>query len=116
MTKQHSPRIHPAAKMHAEEYADGKIGRREFLTRATALGLAATTAYGLIGASAPAQAAAHAQMGGTLRIQMLVKAMKEPRAYDWSEIGNLSRGFLEYLVEYNADGTFRGERPGAIVP
>ncbi len=108
MTKNNPSRIHPAARMHADEFRQGKIDRREFLTRATALGVASTTAYGLIGATAPVQAAAHAQEGGTLRIQMLVKAMKEPRTYDWSEIGNQSRGFLEYLVEYNADGTFRG--------
>ena len=94
--------------MHADEHRDGKISRREFLTRATALGLTSTAAYGLIGASQPARAAAHAQQGGTLRIQTLVKAMKEPRSYDWSEVGNQSRGILEYLVEYNADGTFRG--------
>ena len=100
--------VHPAALMHADEHRDGKISRREFLTRATALGLTSTAAYGLIGASQPARAAAHAQQGGTLRIQTLVKAMKEPRSYDWSEVGNQSRGILEYLVEYNADGTFRG--------
>ena len=99
---------HPAALMHADEYREGKISRREFLTRATAMGVSAAAAYGLIGASQPAQAAAHAQQGGTLRIQTLVKAMKEPRSYDWSEVGNQSRGILEYLVEYNADGTFRG--------
>ncbi len=101
-------RIHPAAKMHAQEYQAGKLSRREFLTRATALGVASTTAYGMIGLKQPARAAAHIQSGGTLRIQQSVKAMKDPRSYDWSEIGNQSRGFLEYLVEYNADGTFRG--------
>lgn len=100
--------VHPVALMHAEEYKDGKLSRREFLTRATSLGLTATAAYGLIGATAPAQAAGHARMGGTLRIQTLVKAMKEPRSYDWSEPGNQSRGIIEYLVEYNSDGSFRG--------
>lgn len=33
-------RVHPAAVMHAEEYREGKISRREFLTRTTALGVA----------------------------------------------------------------------------
>ncbi len=37
--------IHPAAQMHAQEYKDGKLSRREFLTRATALGVSATAAY-----------------------------------------------------------------------
>lgn len=101
--------VHWAAEMHAREYREGKLSRREFLTRATMLGVTATAAYGMIGLQAPARAdtgTAIAQ-GGTLRIQQSVKAMKDPRAYDWSEIGNQSRGFLEYLVEYNADGSFR---------
>ena len=100
-------RIHPAAYMHAEEYREGKISRREFLTRATALGVATSAAYGLIGASAPVQASSHAKMGGTMRIQMEVRALKEPRVYDWSQIANYTRGTLEYLVEYNNDGSFK---------
>ncbi|MYK32337.1 MAG: ABC transporter substrate-binding protein [Boseongicola sp. SB0670_bin_30] len=100
-------RIHPAALMHADEYREGKISRREFLTRATALGVATSAAYGLIGASAPVQASSHAKMGGTMRIQMEVRALKEPRVYDWSQIANYTRGTLEYLVEYNNDGSFK---------
>ena len=100
-------RIHPAALMHAEEYREGKISRREFLTRATALGVATSAAYGLIGASAPVQASSHAMMGGTMRIQMEVRALKAPRVYDWSQIANYTRGTLEYLVEYNNDGSFK---------
>ena len=101
-----SEAVHPAALMHADEYRDGKISRREFLTRATALGVASATAYGLIGASAPARAGGHAQMGGTLRIQQAVRPLKDPRTWDWSQIANYARGTLEYLVEYNNDGTF----------
>ena len=106
MTNNTVSRVHPAARMHADEYRAGKISRREFLTRATALGVTATTAYGLIGASAPARAAGHAQMGGTLRIQQEVRGLKDPRTYDWSQIANYTRGTLEYLVEYNNDGSF----------
>jgi peptide/nickel transport system substrate-binding protein len=101
-------RVHPAAVMHAEEYREGKISRREFITRATALGVATTAAYGLIGASAPVMAAGHAQMGGTLRFQMNVIALKDPRIFDFSELSHVCRGWLDYLVEYNKDGTFRG--------
>ena len=99
-------KVHPAALTHADEYRAGKLSRREFLTRATALGVASATAYGLIGASAPARAAGHAKMGGTLRIQQEVRGLKDPRVYDWSQIANYTRGTLEYLVEYNNDGTF----------
>ncbi len=100
--------VHWAAEMHAREYLEGKLDRREFLTRATALGVTAAGAYGLIGLASPARAAAHAKQGGTLRMQMSIRALKEPRTYDWSEMGNETRGTLEYLVEYNSDGSFRG--------
>jgi peptide/nickel transport system substrate-binding protein len=99
---------HWAADMHAQEYRDGKLSRREFLTRATSLGVTAAGAYGLIGLTAPVQAASDKPMGGTLRVQMSVRPLKEPRTYDWSEMGNETRGTMEYLVEYNSDGTFRG--------
>ncbi len=100
--------VHPAAEMYLAEYKAGALSRREFLTRATALGVASTAAYGLLGLEQPARAASHIAPGGTMRIQQSVKAMKDPRSYDWSELGNQSRGFLEYMVEYNSDGTFRG--------
>ena len=100
--------VHWAAKMHAEEYKQGKLSRREFLTRATTFGVTAAGAYGLIGLSAPAQAGGHAKAGGTMRVQMSIRALKEPRTYDWSEMGNQGRGTWEYLVEYNSDGSFRG--------
>lgn len=97
---------HWAAKMHAREVIEGKLDRREFLTRATGLGVSAAAAYGLIGLSAPAQAAGHAQKGGTLRMQMEVRALKDPRTYDWTQIATFTAGWLEYLVEYNSDGSF----------
>ncbi len=102
--------VHWAAEMHAQEYRDGKLSRREFLTRTTGLGLTAAAAYGMIGMVAPAHAAGEdaKQEGGTLRVQQEVRALKDPRTYDWSQIANVSRGTLEYLVEYNSDGTFRG--------
>lgn len=100
--------LHHAVKMYAEEFKAGQMSRREFLSRATAFGATATAAYAMIGLDAPAKAQAAAKQGGTIRIQQSIKAMKDPRSYDWSEIGNQSRGFLEYLVEYNSDGSFRG--------
>ena len=102
----HSATIHPAAAMYAREHQDGKLSRREFMTRATALGVAATTAYGLIGAAAPGMARADTpQMGGSLRMQMDIKAQRDPRTWDWSELANVCRGWLEYLVSYERDGS-----------
>ena len=106
MTKIGSP-LHSAAQMYANEVRAGTLSRREFLVRTTALGVTATAAYGLLGLNAPALAEGMA-MGGTLRMNMETRALKDPRLYDWSELANFSRGWLEYLVEYNADGSLRG--------
>lgn len=97
--------VHAAVDMYADEYKAGLMDRREFLSRATMLGVTATAAYGMIGAQ-PAKAAAHAQQGGTLRMQMEVRALKDPRTYDWTQIAFYTAGWLEYLVEYNSDGSF----------
>ena len=98
--------VHWAAKMHAQECLDGKLSRREFLARATALGVTSAAAYGLIGMQAPAQAGGHAQAGGTIRMQMEFRALKDPRTFDWTQIATYTAGWLEYLVEYNSDGSF----------
>lgn len=97
--------VHPAAYSYAQEVADGTLSRREFLTRSTALGVTAATAYGLLGLSQPAKAAAHAQTGGNLRIESNLVAMKDPRTFDWPQLSNFTRGYLEYLVEYQIDGS-----------
>ncbi|MFN6976732.1 MAG: ABC transporter substrate-binding protein, partial [Gemmobacter sp.] len=99
---------HPAARRFADDCRAGKMGRREFLARATALGVAVPAAYGLIGLAAPAAAQATPRPGGTLRMNMATRALKDPRTWDWSELANFCRGWLDYLVEYNADGSFRG--------
>ena len=100
--------LHPAATMYAQEVRDGKLSRREFLTRTTALGVSTVVAYGLLGLDAPVSAEAHAKVGGILRVAMETKAQKDPRLADWPQIANVYRGWLEYLVQYNPDGTFEG--------
>lgn len=100
--------LHPAVHSYAKEVSAGTLSRREFLTRATALGATAGAAYGLLGLAAPAARAQEVQQGGTLRIQQEVRALKDPRTFDWPQMSNFTRGWLEYLVEYNRDGSFRG--------
>lgn len=108
----HSLRPSRSTGNHAEKLVDdlrrGTISRREFLSRATTLGLSVGTACLIGGLPRTAAAQPAITPGGTLRIQQNVKALKDPRTYDWSELGNQTRGFLEYLVEYGADGGFRG--------
>lgn len=100
-------KLHHAAYMYADEVKRGELSRREFLTRTTALGVTTAAAYGLLGLEAPVQAAAHAQMGGTMRIQQEVRPLKDPRTWDWTQISNFCRGWLEYLVETQTDGSVR---------
>lgn len=110
MTRRHATfsggPVHRAALAFAEECRNGQLDRREFLARAGALGVTAAGAYGLIGLAAPGVAAAQGKPGGTLRIVMELKALKDPRTADWSQISNVTRGWLEYLVQYENDGTF----------
>jgi peptide/nickel transport system substrate-binding protein len=101
MSHHHSPLIGQIL----DDYRARRLSRREFLSQATALGLSGA-ALGLTTRRAEAQTAI--RRGGTLRIQQSVKALKDPRSYDWSELGNQTRGFLEYLVEYLPDGSFQG--------
>ncbi|GAB1363282.1 ABC transporter substrate-binding protein [Rhodobacter sp.] len=100
--------LHPAALMYAEEVKAGTMSRREFLARSTALGVSAAAAYGMIGLAAAPAAKAEAQAGGTIRMNMETRGLKDPRTADWSQISNFTRGWLEYLVEYNNDGSIRG--------
>jgi peptide/nickel transport system substrate-binding protein len=99
--------LHPATEMHLADLEAGKLSRREFLTRTTAMGVSAVAAYGLMGFSAPVRAEA-AKVGGVLRMSMETKAQKDPRLADWPQIANVYRGWLEYLIQYNPDGTFEG--------
>ena len=101
--------VHPAALMYAGEVRAGTLSRREFLTRTTALGVSAAAAYGLLGLPTPAlaQDAATPVEGGTLRMEMETRALKDPRTWDWSQIANFARGWLDYMVEYQADGSIR---------
>ena len=102
-----SAALHPAAEMFAREHRAGKLSRREFMTRTTALGVSAAAAYGLLGLAAPA-VAQDAPVGGILRVGMETRALKDPRTADWPHIANVYRGWLEYLIQYNPDGSFEG--------
>lgn len=94
-----------AVVLSAAKVGADPISRREFLAVASAFGATTATAYAMLGLAPPANAAAHKQ-GGVVRIQQQVRALKEPRTYDWPQISNFSRGWLEYLVIYENDGTF----------
>ncbi|MEM6940640.1 MAG: ABC transporter substrate-binding protein [Pseudomonadota bacterium] len=84
----------------------GGPSRREFLSMATAFGASAATAHAMLGTARPAIASTTPVRGGTARIQGELRAMKDPRTFDFNMLANFSRGWLEYLVQYENDGTF----------
>ncbi|MFN3646730.1 MAG: ABC transporter substrate-binding protein [Gemmobacter sp.] len=84
----------------------GKVSRREFLALATTYGATAATAYAMLGLAAPTPAQAAPKMGGTARIQLEIAGMRDPRTFDFNQLAVVTRGWLEYLVHYNSDGTF----------
>jgi len=104
MTK--SNKQHPFLSIFARNAKEGKIERREFLALASTFGATTAAAYSMIGLAAPTPAKAAVKQGGTVRMQMEVRALKDPRTYDWTQIATYTAGWLEYLVEYNSDGTF----------
>jgi peptide/nickel transport system substrate-binding protein len=98
--------LHPRIEGLAAEARDGALSRREFLAMATAMGATAVAAYGLLGLAMPGQARAADARGGALRCQMEIKRVKDPRIFDWGEMGNIARGLIEPLVLYTRDFTF----------
>ncbi len=91
----------------ANKVGNDAVNRREFLAIASSFGATAVTAYAMLGLPAPAEAATEPKQGGTVRIQMDVRGLKDPRTFDWNEIANYAKGWLENLVTYENDGTFK---------
>ena len=56
---------------------------------------------------ATALAAETPKKGGVIRCGMFIKDQKDPRTYDWPEMGNVARQFLEPLVRYTREFTFK---------
>jgi len=103
-TKKLPQHIHESAKQARK--ADCDVSRREFIALASVFGASAAMAYGMLGLAPPAFAQSVPQMGGTARIQGVIRGMKDPRTFDFATLANTARGWLEYLVKYNNDGTF----------
>ncbi|WP_095202334.1 ABC transporter substrate-binding protein [Mesorhizobium carmichaelinearum] len=100
-------RVPAAIEAMAEEARAGHMDRREFLALASAFGASTAFAYSMIGLAAPTKALAdEPKKGGTLHVAMSVKAQKDPRTYDWTEMANVTRCWLEPLVRYTHQFTF----------
>lgn len=91
----------------AKSAGTGEMDRREFLALASAFGATTAMAYGMLGLVAPSEALAQEpKKGGVIRVSMFVKDQKDPRSYDWPEMANVTRQFLEPLVKYTRTFTF----------
>lgn len=84
-----------------------EVDRREFLTLASAFGASTSVAYSMLGMATPARAAtASPKKGGTLRISVVVRPQKDPRNCNDPGQVNITRQFLEGLVNYTREYTF----------
>jgi peptide/nickel transport system substrate-binding protein len=107
--KSNGDRVPAAIESLAEGVKAGKMDRREFLAMASIMGASTVMAYGMIGLAAPMPAKADTpKRGGVLKMQMIIKEMKDPRTWDWSEMANVMRQCNDYLVRYTKDYTFAG--------
>lgn len=107
--KSDGDRVPAAIETYVPEVKSGKLDRREFLAMASAMGASTAVAYGMLGLAAPTKAIAQeGKKGGTLKMQMIVKEMKDPRTWDWSEMANVMRQCNDYMVRYTKDFTFEG--------
>ncbi|RWB66943.1 ABC transporter substrate-binding protein [Mesorhizobium sp.] len=105
--KSNGNRVPAAVEEMAKEARKGRMDRREFLALASVFGASTAFAYGMLGLAVPTEALAdEPKKGGTLHVSMAIKGQKDPRTYDWPEMGNISRNWLEQLVRYTRKYTF----------
>ena len=101
--------LHPWAEPTADAFRRGRIDRREFLASLTGMGVTAATAFALGGLTPqPVAAQGEPVRGGRLRLAMAIRAWKDPRLFEWSELANVSRQCNEHLVRWKRDFTFEG--------
>lgn len=104
-------REHPGIPKLKQQFADGRIERREFLRYATLLGLSASAAYAFVGKItgedfvAPAQAAL--PQGGTIRIGMRVQEITEPHAIEWIPPSVITTQVVQQLAITGQDNITR---------
>ncbi|MFQ5783250.1 MAG: ABC transporter substrate-binding protein [Alphaproteobacteria bacterium] len=105
-TKEHS--YIPTLK---QNFAEGKVDRREFLRTATLLGMSAGAAYAFVGKvtgeSFVHSARAAMPKGGKLRIALRVKPIKNPHTFDWAFDSDNIRTVVEHLTKTGADNVTR---------
>ena len=105
-------RQHRLVSTLKDDFAAGRIDRREFLRSATLLGLSVGAAYGFVShvtGESVIQAARADDMprGGRLRLGMRVQATNTPHTVDTNEESNILRQVCEYLTITGQDNITR---------
>lgn len=102
-------REHPIWSRLRADAQSGSVNRREFLALASMFGASAAAAYSALGLAAPMPAIAEEapKRGGILRVSMQVMALDDPRKFTVSQMGNVAMQFIEPLVRWNHDFTFK---------
>ena len=113
MAKKHDlKKLKAHAKKHCDlpevvnQFRTKQISRRDFLKTASALGMAASTVYGIVGI-APKAHAATPKKGGTFRMDSPLQELKDPQTFSWIEGSNVTRDICEYLTFYGDDGVVK---------
>ena len=93
-------RYHAAAEMYAEELKAGKLSRREFLARVTALGVTTAAAYSLGGLQRPAIASGDIKQGGTLMTGLRLQCSLMIEFFEQVENTDLEGGRLSQSTKF----------------
>ena len=96
---------HPYIPTLVTDLKAGTVCRRDFLRKATLLGVSAAAAYALAGMSMPFGMARADEMpkGGNLRVGMRCMEIKDPHLADFAEKSNVIRQVCEYLTLTDRD-------------
>jgi peptide/nickel transport system substrate-binding protein len=101
---------HPYLPKLRQQFAEGRVSRREFLRTATLLGLSAGAAYAFAGVPGGARNAHAAEgplpKGGTCKVGMQVQDLSTPHAYA-SLQSDITRQVCQYLTRTDQDNVTR---------
>jgi peptide/nickel transport system substrate-binding protein len=97
----------PKVRELVRQVRDGDISKREFIALASTFGATAAFSYGVLGLPTPARAQ-DGRKGGVLKVGMRILDLRDPRTWDWTEPANVARQFMEPLVRWDLDFSFRG--------
>ncbi|MCX7382953.1 MAG: ABC transporter substrate-binding protein [Alphaproteobacteria bacterium] len=94
--------VHPDVPQVTDLFLKGEIDRRAFLRTVTLLGVSASSAFAVTGAT-PAGAQETPKKGGALRYGSAVMEINDPMMITWTQPSNVLRNVVEYLTRVDED-------------